>query len=386
MQNHPITLFILSVLISLTIARVRLPFRVLRQLDTQETSNTSLTPSTLTTIPLINNNNLDYLLNVSIGSNQQPLTLLINTNSPVTYILTNSTLDNSTVFDCSASQTCVNTQQTQTLTIENVTVSGEILTDTITLGNITVQNQSIIAVAGPLFNLAQNAAINVSAYLIEGTLGLGFSSDNSSVLDNLVAQGVLQEKNYSIYLSNNVNNSADDNSSNLILGGFDPKYLQKSNFTYLPLAVDDDWIVNLTGVTTDLVGGPSLSTAAQVMFAAGEPFIIPTEADYQLIMTEVQLFNPNCTTNAEENLVCACEFQNQVNSFPRLVFSFNDVNSNAVKFTLAPENYVLWQNQSCILQIAATPGYDIWVLGAPFLRAYYSFWDQTNRQIGLVAL
>lgn len=339
----------------------------------------------LTTIPLINNQNLDYLINVTIGSQNQSFTLLINTNSPLTYIGVN--LTNTSLFSCNTSQGCFDTNQIQNLTIENITVYGDVINDTIAFGNVTLTNQSIIALNATELtpDLTQSLQVNMTPYLVQGALGLGFNPNNISILDSLVAQGILQQQNYSIYFSNY---SADPNASSLIFGGFDPNHLQTSNFTYLPLAANNDWIVNLTNITLDtaMLGEISFSKATQAVFAGGEPNIVAAYADYLLLVAALTTLEQDCSLNNQTNLACTCGSIEQLDSFPNLTFRFVDVNNSNANFTLRPQDYVIWQNQTCTLQIVGTPGYDMWLLGAPFLRAYYSFWDLTNKQIGLARL
>lgn len=92
--------------------------------------------------------------------------------------------------------------------------------------------------------------------MVDGICGLSRKSDmndTNTVLGNLKKHGFIENETFSLYITDN-QEAYGDNSSMLILGGYDPKYAD-SDFKIVN--VDEDylfWVVNLTNITFTEVG------------------------------------------------------------------------------------------------------------------------------------
>ena len=53
-------------------------------------------------------------------------------------------------------------------------------------------------------------------------------------------------------------------------------------------------------------------------------------------------------------------------------------------FVMQPHEYLnYFADRSCFIGFIPS-GYDFWILGANFLRAYYSVYDMANNRVGLI--
>lgn len=80
-----------------------------------------------------------------------------------------------------------------------------------------------------------------------------------------------------------------------------------------------------------------------------------------------------------------CEADSENDHFPTL-----GVLVSGEWFLLSPKDYLFYQPVygMCAVLIANVGSLsdDMWVMGDPFLRAYYSIYDMENTRIGLVGL
>ena len=56
--------------------------------------------------------------------------------------------------------------------------------------------------------------------------------------------------------------------------------------------------------------------------------------------------------------------------------------SETYTFTLTYEDYIIYQDGTCIVAIMALSGADFWLLGDVMIRKYYTVYDMENNRVG----
>jgi hypothetical protein len=323
-------------------------------------------------IPLLNQNNTVYVVNGTVGDNHQPIMFAFDINDPVTWVVganLSSVGFGENYFDCNTSQTCVSDNFSFAVGLFGIDAEGFEVNDQIQLSNnLTTSNQSILVFANFTIN---NTIPSQGDNLTSGALGLGFGDNVTlSVLDNLANQGLIQQKNFSLYLSTNINDSE------LIIGGYDPKYMQTANFSWIPLAEQDNWIIQIANIT---MNGSMVATSQNVSFSTLDYVTVLPEQVYQTVYNALTV-NSICTNDS--GISCSCSSSDNINSFPDFAFELYDIDNNTVSLHLSPQQYVLFQNATCLTPFTYLQGSNDWVLGLSFLSSFYSMFDQTNQLIG----
>lgn len=151
-----------------------------------------------------------YMIDVQIGSDAQPLTLSLDTGSAETFV-NGAACETCTGgrYDESKSSTEVARHDLgsfETTYIDGTKVIGRYVSDDITAGCSTIRNA--------IFAVSDNDTSG--GY---GIMGIGLPSARwkySSVLDNMVAQGLISSRSYSLQL-----NPKNSTSGSIVFGGFD---------------------------------------------------------------------------------------------------------------------------------------------------------------------
>jgi hypothetical protein len=133
-------------------------------------------------------------------------------------------------------------------------------------------------------------------------------------------------------------------------------------------------------------GGANLELSSEaVILDSASGFCSVPEAEFGQIRAKL-LRNHNCTGGdaPSSQFVCACEGDEA--GFPTLAMQLGD-DSAAHWFFLTPRDYLERADGRCRLLITEmAEGRREWVLGTPFLRAYYSIYDLEQARIGLVGI
>ncbi|KAJ9605361.1 hypothetical protein H2200_010018 [Cladophialophora chaetospira] len=209
---------------------------------------------------LSNNQELEYLVNITVGTPAQKLSVTLDTGSSDLWIpassapLCKKNQCDFGSFDPSKSSTYQVVEQDGfniTYAAPGDTDAGDWGSDTITIDGSSPIDSQQIGVASALFDQ-------------HGVMGVGFDTNEAnndgpggvyqSVMDNLVSSKIIERKAFSLYL-----NDRDANSGSIILGGIDTtKYT--GDLVALPLQPSDsgavmEYYVSLTGVSfTDAAG------------------------------------------------------------------------------------------------------------------------------------
>jgi len=236
---------------------------------------------------------------------------------------------------------------------------GYLSNDTVGLGGLKVQNQE--------FGEAVWMAAFFTDVPIDGILGLAFkdiSMDGvTPVFDNIISQKLLPKNQFSVYLSN----TQGDDTSFILFGGTDPNFYTGS-FFYAKVLLPSYWLVGLGAI---YVNGQKVHDCfleyCPLVVDTGTSIIIAPPYAIDSLINAIGNVNENCSNLA---------------SLPTVEFDLGQ------KFPLSPDYYVIQSKNedgtySCTLGIESsweiTP---FFILGDPFLRAYYTVFDRDSNQVG----
>ena len=259
-------------------------------------------------------------------------------------------------------------------------VLGDIVSDTITMGGIPIKNQlfgEVTVEPGTIWTESP----------FDGILGLAFPVISLPIgvtppFDNMYAQGQIGKYAFSFYLSTS-NGRADTGQSALVLGGADPKYIKAGeSFKYHKLDVAQAllgyWLIKGSDIRAN---GVSLKLCklnnCQFVVDTGTSIIVGPSNRVQPL---IDLVNKTGTIAADGTMDCALE-----KSFPILTFVID-----GHPYTLEPSFYVLKsltdshkiECQLGIQGINPLLSGELWILGDPFLRKYYSLFDRKEKRVG----
>jgi len=238
-------------------------------------------------------------------------------------------------------------------------VIGYISNDTTRVGSITVPNQP--------FGEALYMADFFADFPLDGILGLAFQDIAMDqvipVFDNMMVQKLLAKNQFSFYLSNNVGGT----DSAVYFGGVDPTKFT-GNFTWARVEFPSYWLVGMANIK---VGSTTVEAClfdyCLTVIDTGTSIIIGPPYETNQLISAIGPVNADCSN---------------LKSLPTISF-----NIGGVDLPLTPDYYVLQVQGSsgmeCILGIEAsweiTP---LFILGDPFLRAYYSVFDRDTNRVG----
>jgi len=234
------------------------------------------------------------------------------------------------------------------------------------LSNDTVQIDTL-AVKSQIFGEAEYIAAFFEDFPIDGILGLGYveiSVDKvPTVMDNIIAQKSLPQNIFSFYLSN----VDGDVASVVIFGGVDKKYYT-GEFVYAPVEILSYWLIKVSGI---YIGNNKVHSCAgddcHSVVDTGTSIIVgPSYAVTDLIKA-IGYVAPDCSNIAKLPTI-SFEISGQKLELPPKFYVIKETTTNGTQCLLAIEG-----------SIAVAP---MWILGDPFLRAYYSVFDRDNNRVG----
>nr|XP_020858715.1 renin isoform X2 [Phascolarctos cinereus] len=245
-------------------------------------------------------------------------------------------------------------------------VKGFLSQDTVTIGGISMTQVFGEVTVLPLmpFGLAR----------FDGILGLGYPARSMSgilpVFDNMISQGVLKEEVFSVYYSRNSHLP----SGEIVLGGTDPDYY-RGTFHYVNTSRPGFWHIQMKGVAIKsnvLLCQDSCTASVDT----GASFITgPTSSMRKLMKTL------GVKEEGDQYLI-ECDL---APTLPDISFYFD-----GKAFTLNSSDYVLQDMKSldnlCLLTFdnldIPPPTGPLWILGATFIRKFYTKFDRHNNRIG----
>ncbi|XP_040318147.1 renin isoform X1 [Herpailurus yagouaroundi] len=330
------------------------------------------------TSPVVLTNYLDtqYYGEIGIGTPPQTFKVIFDTGSANLWVPSTkcsplyTACEIHSLYDSSESSSYMENGTAFTIHYGSGKVKGFLSQDEVTVGGITVTQTFGEVTELPLipFMLAK----------FDGILGMGFPAQAvggvTPVFDHILSQGVLKEDVFSVYYSRNSKNSH-LLGGEVVLGGSDPQYYQ-GNFHYVSVSKTGSWQIKMKGVSV---------RSATVVCEEGCMVVVDTGASYisgptsSLRLLMETLGAKELSTN---EYVVNCK---QVPTLPDISFHLG-----GRAYTLTSADYVLkdpYGNDGlCTLALhgldVPPPTGPVWVLGASFIRKFYTEFDRHNNRIG----
>ncbi|GFN96189.1 cathepsin-d [Plakobranchus ocellatus] len=250
---------------------------------------------------------------------------------------------------------------------EFASVTGYLSEDTVTIAGKPVRGQVFIEAMHQSDALSQNVA--------DGVLGLGFSTlsvaKTPTIIDNMVEQNLLAAPVFSFYLNRKATIGSE---SMLTLGGTNPAFY-KGDFTFIDVSRAKFWQLQMDRVKVGNRADFYCKQGCPAIVDSGSSVIIgPMEETNDLnkrlggweVPQIPGMFTISCSGKTRR---------------PKIEFIFN-----GKSFSLSGEEYIMKVHNICVSLIAGrnypngtTP---YWVLGTPFMRTYYTQFDQNNLRVG----
>uniref|UniRef100_A0A8B9VYB3 pepsin A n=1 Tax=Anas zonorhyncha TaxID=75864 RepID=A0A8B9VYB3_9AVES len=310
--------------------------------------------SGVTTEPLENIMDAEYVGAISIGTPPQEFLVLFDTGSSDLWVPSVDCSSPACVgherFDPRLSATHQATGQPVSIQYGTGSMSGVLAYDTVRVSPISNQAISLSKKEPGSF---------LTHHAFDGILGLAFPSIASSgavpVFDNMMSQGLVAEDLFSIYLSSRTG-------SFVMLGGMDSscfsgrlRWIPLSAETYWQIAVDR---IIMRGRVVACPRGCQAVVDSGTMLLAGPPRDIATIQHH----------------------IGASEYPSAKKSLPDIVFVIG-----GTKFPVPAKTYIqqiyLGYCKSGFESITVPT--ELWILGQVFLRQYYSVFDRAHRRVGL---
>ncbi|XP_004685591.1 PREDICTED: renin [Condylura cristata] len=330
------------------------------------------------TSPVVLTNYLDtqYYGEISIGTPPQTFKVIFDTGSANLWVPSTKcsplymACEIHSPYDSSESSSYMENGTEFTIRYGSGKVKGFLSQDVVTVGGITVTQTFGEVTELPLipFMLAK----------FDGVLGMGFPAQAvggvTPVFDHILSQRVLKEDVFSVYYSRNSKNSH-LLGGEIVLGGSDPQYHQ-GNFHYVSVGKTGSWQITMKGVS---VRSATLlcEEGCMAVVDTGASYISGPTSSLRLLMETL-----GATELSTDEYAVNC---NQVPTLPDISFHLG-----GRAYTLTSADYVLQDPYSngdlCTLALhgldVPPPTGPVWVLGASFIRKFYTEFDRHNNRIG----
>lgn len=270
-------------------------------------------------------------------------------------------------YNSSASSTYVKDGRTFAIAYGTGDCSGYLSTDSLTIGNLTVPDQT--------FGEATHMADFFHAQRMSGILGLGYPNiaeqQVKPPVQNMIEKKLIENPIFSVWMEK-ARDTAGGIAGEILFGGIDStKYT--GNITYHPVSKKGYW--QMTMESFSIKGQTSApSKGFQVISDTGTSFItMPLD---EAIMV-VKAMPPGTQVDADSGIIVlpSCE---SVNDVPDLIFQFD-----GKKYHVTGYDYTIKIQQFCIVGIqAADEGSIDMILGDSFIRTWYQVYDFGNDRVG----
>lgn len=338
---------------------------------------------------LANFKNSQYVGQIFIGSNQQPLNVVFDTGSHF-LVVPNASLVNhfGNVYDCNSSRTCVPHEDQQiTLKYGSGNGYGYVAEDQIGFGAGVVAKNTTFVLSTALDGLP-------SEFHADGILGLRtikelgsyhvypnketICATNYSIIDNLYTAGVIKRRQFSFFLNNIDRDPSEQLGADFTLGGYNHKYAN-SDFTFLKVVHGNYWAVQTKGLN---VGGVDIQLPDMGIKAIVDTGTSVITIPKQIFKIIAPLIANGAGCDSIHGLMCTCAngpCNIDPDAFPTLVLEFD-----GIKTILPGRTYVQNLEGYNILEIIGLDmSENFIILGDPFLRQYLTLFDADTETVGL---
>ncbi|XP_057583352.1 pregnancy-associated glycoprotein 2-like [Hippopotamus amphibius kiboko] len=329
--------------------------------NTDDPSQNATDDPNISLQPLWNYEDVCYVGNISIGTPPQEFRVVFDTSSSFTWVPS---------FNCSSlscrTYNLFNPLLSTTFRLSNQAfnfkygpwnIEGILAYDTVRIMNLVALDQK--------FGLSVNQS-GLDHAIYDGVLGLGYPSLTSEwitpVFDNLKTRGVISQPIFAFYLS-----TKKEHGSVVMFGGVDHSY-HSGELNWIPVSRNQYWQVTMTSITMKgvIVG---CHHGCQAILDTGTSFLAgPTR-----LVTAIHKLIQARPFGEEYQVPCR-----KVRNLPSIIFT---INGNDY---LMPSEAYMWKvSVSVCLGTENWKRSETWVLGAVFLRLYFSVYDRENNRVGL---
>lgn len=361
----------------------RIPFTPARY---QRTPRLLAADSDQKTIMLTGYEGINYIATISIGSTNATFQVLLDTTSSILWVpdiaLSTNSSYNKTYFNCNQSTTCT------VINEDNISLSYGVGEVEVYLAKDNVYFENVFEVTNLSIGLAVSIE-NLEGMNADGILGLGFSNQSNvpTFLDLLYQEGKINNRMFSLYLSDNIDGGIDMNSE-LIINGFDSKKMNGTSFSYLKTAGPNEWSLQLMGLNIGNVSIPFNFEAPKASLATSRAYIaFPAPIVSDIVNILRNNYSIECAYDQKNPPRCSCG--SGTTNFPPLVLGFLDDTTTDIllNLTVVPDEYVSYAGSYCEIQISTIGSFEtVWPLGNNFLRNYYVMFNVDNSSIGFANL
>jgi hypothetical protein len=304
--------------------------------------------------------NIEYSIDIGFGTPAQTLSLTTSLLSNITWVPSTGCdcHDSEKRFESTWSSSFIPSGNFSTHQYLIGSVTGEYVTDTITIGDLTLENERFLLV---------DSDKQLTDMLSDGGFGLNLSP-KVNFIERLFEQQVISEPVFSFFLTNSdVFNSLTDT---FTVGESDFNYYSNGNTPNLIKVFHESfWLSTIDEFS---IGEKKTSGLdSWIYFEVGFLFNILPDENYKAFIAEINQNVKGCDTT--DLAICKCEF-GKYSQFPDLKFK---IDGN--EYVIHAENYIFYDTEYCYLLVL---GYkDIWLAGQPFFREYYSVFNVKDRNI-----
>lgn len=319
-------------------------------------------------VPISTLEDAQYYGPIGIGSPPQTFQVIFDTGSSNLWVPASNCSDGCGLhkrFSAAASSSYVADGRVFEIDYASGPVSGYVGVDTVTLGGLVAKSVDFAEIT--------NASGLGLAFLIgsfDGIQGMAFRKISVDDLEPtflaMVKQGLLDEPIFAFYLETT------GQDGELSLGAMDAKRYT-GPVTYVPLSSETYWEIEMDSFTA---AGAPITNVSRAVFDTGTSLLAGPTADVVAFAAKVGAA-PFPLQPREYLIDCA-----KIPSLPDL-----EVTVAGHTFALTGAQYTLNVEGLCLLAMTPidipAPAGPLWILGDPFLRAWYGAFDVVQNRVGL---
>jgi hypothetical protein len=326
-----------------------------------------------------NYKNVQYYTNINVGSNNQAITVILDTGSAWLWMQATDRKSDTADFgahkyDCSASTTCSQTNMQVSTEYTYGGVYGNLTYDDVNLGgDYVVKNQG--------FNLVHKT-VHFGNIKADGFWGLTHNHPSSpadvpTLMDNLKSQGVIAQRTFALYLTDDFTGTS--TGSSMIIGGYDPSLMAESDFS--TIYVKKNYKFWTVGIQAFKLGDTKFTLSSpHTILDCGADYMDVSDVDWPTIKNAIKNIDSNCNQLSNGLLGCPCPGATDYTKFPTMTWDLGNTTIHK-EFSLTPSQYIQVANNVCTLGIRNKPG-SVTRLGVTFMKHWYINFDIDNKSIG----
>nr|APC92573.1 midgut cathepsin D-like protein CatD2 [Dysdercus peruvianus] len=244
---------------------------------------------------------------------------------------------------------------------EGFKLNAKVTEDTFHIGKLNVSDQS--------FGLITEGPCRKSVY--DGVIGLGFSKNHLTLLDNMSRLGTINSTIAGLYLDKDVRTTL---GGEVALGDWNRKLVKNHDLIdFIPIVNTQipAWQIH---IPMSFIGETQISFDRYAILDTTSYFIDVPAYEAEIIAKEIQAWN------YDGNLIVDCD---RTGILPNITLVINQRN-----YTLQAKDYVDHVNNykgSCIVLIRSTKD-KVWTLGGAFLGNFYTIFHYETKKLAFAEL